>query len=206
MSEFRNLTSVNMKPGPKPFSEKICPACGVLKPREDFYKKGDGVSHKCKPCSLADSKSRAKKYIGKYAGYQNGWRRRKYAEDPAFRQKIATQKKVTRDARIDEINAKRRERWANDPYNPARKYYRRKDVKDRTPKWVDLEEILDFYAKCPDGHEVDHIIPLRGLIDGRPVSGLHVVHNLQYLTAAENRKKYNRISESDIENLTGVKR
>jgi len=85
--------------------------------------------------------------------------------------------------------------------NPARKYNRRKDVKDRTPKWVDNNEILLIYAFCPKGHDVDHIIPLRGLIDGRPVTGLHVPWNLQYLTSTENRKKKNRISEKDIEGI-----
>lgn len=58
----------------------------------------------------------------------------------------------------------------------------------RTPKWADLEAIKQFYINCPDGYEVDHIIPLRG----KTVSGLHVIDNLQYLTAKENRKKANK--------------
>ncbi len=48
------------------------------------------------------------------------------------------------------------------------------------------------------GQVVDHIIPIKGLIDGRRVCGLHVPWNLQYLTPAQNRKKKNRISEADI--------
>jgi integrase len=187
-----------MKPGPKPFVEKTCPACGVTKPRSEYYKKGETVSHKCKPCSLAAIRERAPKYIGKYSEYQNEWRKQKYSTEPEYREKIAEQKKAWRAARIEELKAKRRFRWANDPYDPARKYYRRKDVKDRTPKWVDLKEVLEFYAKCPEGYEVDHIVPLKGLIDGRPVTGLHALHNLQYLTKAENRKKYNRITEETL--------
>lgn len=184
-----------MKPGPKPFESKICPACGVEKPRSEYYKKNRTVSHKCKPCTLADLRTRAPSYIGKYSEYVNAWKRTKYINEPEYREKIAAQKKAAYEKRNAVINEKRRERWANDPNNPARKYYRRKDVKDKTPSWVDLNTILEFYSKCPKGYEVDHIIPLRGIIDGRPVTGLHVPWNLQYLTPTENRKKKNRISE-----------
>jgi 5-methylcytosine-specific restriction endonuclease McrA len=56
------------------------------------------------------------------------------------------------------------------------------------PLWSETEEIREFYKNCPEGHHVDHIIPLKGKI----VSGLHVISNLQYLTAEENMKKGNR--------------
>lgn len=55
------------------------------------------------------------------------------------------------------------------------------------PKWADLKSMQDIYRKCPVGYHVDHIIPLRGKL----VSGLHIPENLQYLTAKENRKKFN---------------
>jgi len=57
-----------------------------------------------------------------------------------------------------------------------------------TPKWADLEKIKTFYLKRPEGHHVDHIIPLQG----EKICGLHVLENLQYLTAEENLKKGNR--------------
>jgi 5-methylcytosine-specific restriction endonuclease McrA len=184
-----------MKPGPKLKQFKVCPVCDIEKPRSDFYKKLDTVSHKCKPCTLVDLRARAPRYFGKYAEYVNDWKREKYANEAEYREKVATQKKTAYDNRQAEINQARRERWANDPNNPARKYYRRKDVKDKTPKWVNLDVILEVHAKCPKGYEVDHIVPLRGVIDGRRVSGLHVPWNLQYLTPTENRKKKNRITE-----------
>jgi len=56
------------------------------------------------------------------------------------------------------------------------------------PKWANKKEIAQFYANCPAEHEVDHIIPLQGKI----VSGLHVLNNLQYLPISENRKKSNK--------------
>ena len=60
----------------------------------------------------------------------------------------------------------------------------------RSPQWADKEAIKDFYLNCPEGHHVDHIVPLRG----KEVSGLHVIENLQYLPAKENMSKGNRYS------------
>lgn len=59
--------------------------------------------------------------------------------------------------------------------------------KQALPVWADLEEIKKIYAACPPGHQVDHVIPLRG----RLVSGLHVAENLQYLPGVENNEKGN---------------
>ena len=58
----------------------------------------------------------------------------------------------------------------------------------RTPAWADLKAIKQFYADCPKGYQVDHIVPLRGV----NVSGFHVLNNLQYLTKSENCKKHNK--------------
>ena len=58
--------------------------------------------------------------------------------------------------------------------------------KNQTPVNADLKAMQDFYAQCPAGHEVDHIIPLSK-------GGLHTLENLQYLTISENRKKSNKI-------------
>lgn len=58
----------------------------------------------------------------------------------------------------------------------------------QTPKWADLNAIREFYAACPPGFHVDHIVPLRG----RLVRGLHVLENLQYLPARDNLVKGNR--------------
>lgn len=57
------------------------------------------------------------------------------------------------------------------------------------PKWADLGKIKQFYESCPSGHHVDHIIPLRG----KNVCGLHCENNLQFLPAAENMAKGNRL-------------
>lgn len=53
-------------------------------------------------------------------------------------------------------------------------------------------QMMSMYKNCPDGCEVDHIIPLsRG--------GLHHPLNLQYLSTFDNRSKKNNIRQEDIE-------
>jgi 5-methylcytosine-specific restriction endonuclease McrA len=58
--------------------------------------------------------------------------------------------------------------------------------KKQTPADVDVKALQQFYLNCPDGYEVDHIIPISK-------GGLHTLTNLQYLTISENRKKSNKI-------------
>ena len=63
----------------------------------------------------------------------------------------------------------------------------------RIPVWISKDELnmmRFFYIKCPEGSDVDHIVPLQG----RNVSGLHVLSNLQYLTKEENGRKANKFS------------
>jgi len=71
---------------------------------------------------------------------------------------------------------------------------RRNKIKATMPKWADVKEIEDVYARCfelnrggQDKYEVDHIIPLNGKL----VSGLHIATNLRITKASENRKKSN---------------
>lgn len=58
----------------------------------------------------------------------------------------------------------------------------------RVPPWSQKGLIQQFYEDCPEGCHVDHIVPLRG----KEVSGLHVIENLQYLTAKDNLSKGNK--------------
>lgn len=86
-------------------------------------------------------------------------------------------------------HARRAQRAARPAHYRAMLDMRRRRVKQATPPWADLEAIYQFYLACPDGHEVDHIIPLVH----PKVSGLHVLENLQYLPEVDNRRKGNRL-------------
>jgi len=65
--------------------------------------------------------------------------------------------------------------------NEANARYRAR-LKAQTPADADIPAMKKFYEDCPDGYEVDHIIPISK-------GGLHTMKNLQYLTLTENRKK-----------------
>lgn len=49
------------------------------------------------------------------------------------------------------------------------------------------DQLLEIYANCPEGYEVDHIHPLAK-------GGLHVPWNLQYLPLSENRSKGSKLT------------
>jgi len=51
-------------------------------------------------------------------------------------------------------------------------------------------ELLEFYRNCPNGYQVDHIVPLIHPL----VCGLHVPWNLQYLTNYDNAVKNNKFT------------
>jgi hypothetical protein len=85
---------------------------------------------------------------------------------------LAKVKYHTDESRLTAQRALGREAVAR--YHAKKKY--------QTPVDADLTAIKLFYANCPDGFEIDHIIPISK-------GGLHTLSNLQYLTKADNRSK-----------------
>ena len=86
-------------------------------------------------------------------------------------------------------------REANKAYYAAMASEHRAKRKLRSVGWADQQYIKDLYANCKEAEEifdvqfeVDHIVPLQNEL----VCGLHNEFNLQVLTRAENRAKYNK--------------
>lgn len=117
-------------------------------------------------------------------------RRKRIHGDPLF-----VNPKCNRDGKAKERDRARVAKWKRDNW-PSYKAYlasRKERVRKATPPWADIEAIRAFYRACPPGCHVDHIVPL----NGRGVSGLHVLENLQYLPAVENLRKGNKFTPAE---------
>lgn len=112
-----------------------------------------------------------KTYVSKLRSIE----RQRYATDPEYR--------ANRLANAAAYRARNHQRLI------ARNMARHAAKMQRTPGWADLRAINEFYEDRPTGHHVDHILPLQG----ETVSGLHVLENLQYLPAADNIRKSNKL-------------
>lgn len=121
-------------------------------------------------------------------------------------------KKIQRRRRLAEIRAdpalfelyraaerEKKRRYLSTPSGKA--YQRRKSlmkeekVKRATPTWHETTLVNQFIAACPDGHHIDHIVPLKG----KSVCGLHTLANLQYLPAQENLSKSNKVDPMTLD-------
>ncbi len=162
------------------------------------------------PCVSEAAKARARAYSREYmrkrrleypeklAASLKAWRsrnRERVLNDKRLYRKrhperVAVSLKRWREANAEQCVDDARLKYLKNPgAAKARAAKRRAALLQRTPLWADLDAIDVFYVACPRGFEVDHIFPLQG----KTVSGLHVVDNLQYLSMPENRAKGNRI-------------
>mgnify|MGYP003133391107 CR=1 FL=1 len=146
---------------------KTCSKCGEAHPTEFFNKartRDDGLHPWCKTCSRAACRRTYKKHRPSHMATKQRWKRENAD-------------------RLPEIN--RQWRLANPDKVRAGAARYRERIRRATPPWADVAEIKAFYDRRPEGHHVDHIHPLAGA----NFCGLNVMWNLQYLPAAEHRKK-----------------
>ncbi len=159
---------------------KECSSCGVEKPTDKFTRnktKKWGLDSQCKLCKSRQDKEYRRK---------NKHKLRKYFEE------------------YHVLNRERKIRiactWQSNNKDKSNYNKRKNEIKrmKRLPSWITKEEfkqIEALYKKAKDlfketGNEyhVDHIIPLNGKL----VSGLHVLSNLQVILAKDNLSKSNR--------------
>lgn len=197
-----------------------CLYCNVEKDDSEFPKsKGRRTGSRCQICYRAyqreyyarnREKMRAQQAVWKDANKEkaraaeNAWRE---ANEERVKANHAAYYQSNR-SRLDAINigwrrenvkrtAEHKRRYVQENLaksNALTKKYRARKHQ-RMPMWADESKIREFYLNCPDGHEVDHVVPLFGEL----VSGLHVHTNLQYLTVEKNRSKSNRFDPDKFE-------
>lgn len=159
---------------------KTCSKCRAEQSISEFYKSSryaDGHESWCKACK----KSHAKANIH----INRNWVIKNQSRVKKMKQRYV-------EANIEKVRASKR-KWAKaNPKKELAKTTRYQLAKlHRTPKWLtreDIKSIEVFYVNCPKGYHVDHIVPLQG----KNVSGLHVLSNLQYLPALINLQKSNK--------------
>lgn len=195
---------------------KECYKCKKIKDFSEYHKDNrskDGYQAKCKACKKEWSAKRYKKDKDritevnkkwrennkeKVNNIQNRWAKNNPERIKEIREKTYEKNKEKRkeDYRNWKANNKDKVRDYNKKWIEENRGYknhlaskRRASKLNATPKWADLDKIKSIYENRPEGHHVDHIIPLKG----KNVCGLHVSWNLQYLTIEENLKKNNKV-------------
>ncbi len=177
---------------------KKCTKCGLVKPITEYGKMGDKRRPRCRPCHSADSAEWVKNNRAQYLAYH-----RKYYDDHSRSPRILLTKEQKRankkrwaEANAVLLNASRK-KWAQNNKHISMEVVRRRQANKRraTPVWADrflMQEVYDLAmrrTKCLGiKHAVDHIVPLIHPL----VCGLHCEANLQVLTWAANRKKWNK--------------
>lgn len=166
------------------YSPKTNPTCASCYRRKYVAANRDKVATYLKEYNSSDRARAARK---SYEATQKGKIARKKA-DKAYYERNPDKMKAKRDT--DQQRKRLKDHYAaNKPYYHEKSTRRRRNMDMASLGGKYREETIEMYAKCPEGHEVDHIVPLKG----KEVCGLHVPWNLQHLSKSENRKKSNKI-------------
>lgn len=180
---------------------KTCKKCHISKSINDYYKRSsskDGYRNECKECI----KNNVKKWSKNNKDYIKAKRKeyykknseriknkvKKWRKDNPEKAKLLDKIKHEKTPSfIKKARAKKYRQTYPERMNARSSIYRRRKRKSKL-YYLHSKDIYEFYKNCPDGYEVDHIIP----ISNKMISGLHVPWNLQYLSISENKKKSNK--------------
>ncbi len=184
-------------------TNKVCRYCKQMQPIFEFYPRsdgrGDGYRGKCKTCYKTYYSDTRDRQIAQ-AKRWNKENKERYAQN-CKRHKSENPQKYTQYKRQEYARHVEKYRENAKAYRASKKGKGIRQALGRerslrksaaTPPWLTKDhrkEMQLIYINRPQGHHVDHIIPLKG----KNVCGLHVPWNLQYLPAAENIRKRNKI-------------
>lgn len=159
---------------------KKCTVCGVEKPTDSFTR------NKSKKWLLDSSCKLCKSRVDKEYRRKNEHKLREYFKEYHL---------LNRDRKVLIACL-----WQKENKDKANIHKRHNEIRrsKRIPRWLSLQELQDIealYKKAKDmskvsgiEYHVDHIIPL----NGKYVSGLHVLSNLQIISKEDNLSKSNK--------------
>lgn len=161
----------------------LCGSLGSLAPSNISRKTGEQLYRSwCLSCE----KARKQLWVKKHAEHVS---KKNLSYAKAHPDKIKEIAKRWKEVNPERSRELRRQMKARNPQKyRAEVSARRKRVRQNTPLWSNSRDLVFFYSQCPKGFHVDHII----LLNGKKVSGLHVLNNLQYLPAKDNMSKGNK--------------
>lgn len=186
-------------------TEKKCSRCGERKLFDEFNKnksKNDGHADRCRSCQKSYRQSNKEKIAKqKHEHYEANRERIREQQREYYKlnrsQLLEYQRKWSEANHDRKNNYKREWRKANPDYQSeyrrnnkykSQQYKAKRNALKKSTSTTDpleLAEIALFYADCPEGWHVDHIIPLI-------LGGAHELSNLQHLEAWINQQKYKK--------------
>ena len=176
---------------------KVCKECKEEKPVSEFYKnsRAKGYRPRCKPCYYVDTKRRKKERGYKMSPESNekrkAYTRKKFKEDPEFRERELERQREYRKKNRDKLNAKRRAKYKEDPSVVKAYVHRRQARVDgaegsfTAEEWKELFEEYDNKCLACGATEnlgPDHVIPLSK-------GGTNYIDNIQPLCRSCNCSK-----------------
>lgn len=159
---------------------KICPKCNIK-----HTKKGSHCSRKCANSRAWSPEDRKKKSDGmKRFLEKNGVHPSKGKPGWTHSDEMKELKRQKALAQWDAIGRRTPEEIRIKNAVVSARYRAR--IASNIPEDSDMMLIKLIFKYCPEGYEVDHIIPVSK-------GGLHHQDNFQYLTSLENKRKSNKL-------------